>query len=77
MYRRRVKKKEDKPEIPNNLTDFGYVLKDNGEIRSITQGKDFTSCQPSLTDCLDEPYVFDYLPKDRPYNEERYRVFIG
>ncbi|KAI8890939.1 hypothetical protein K501DRAFT_235814, partial [Backusella circina FSU 941] len=62
MYRRRLKKKEDKPEIPNNLTDFGYVLKDNGEVRSITR---------------DEPYVFDYLPKDRPYNEKRYKVFIN
>lgn len=26
---------------------------------------------------LDEPYEFDYLPKDRPYNEERYKKFIG
>lgn len=46
MYRRRVKKKEDKPEIPNNLTDFGYVLKDNGEIRSITQGNDLFKLSP-------------------------------
>lgn len=26
---------------------------------------------------IDEPYVFDYLPKDRPYNELRYKKFIG
>jgi hypothetical protein len=26
---------------------------------------------------IDEPYEFDYLVKDRVYNEERYKVFIG
>ena len=25
----------------------------------------------------DLPYEFDYLPKDRPYNEERYDKFIS
>ncbi|OAD07578.1 hypothetical protein MUCCIDRAFT_154707, partial [Mucor lusitanicus CBS 277.49] len=62
MYRRRKVNVEEKPPIPDNLEDFGYVLKENGEIRSITQ---------------DLPYEFDYLPKDRPYNEERYDKFIN
>ncbi|KAG2198536.1 hypothetical protein INT47_008640 [Mucor saturninus] len=61
MYRRRKIVKEEKPVIPDNIRDFGYVVKDNGEIRSIHR---------------DEPYEFDYLPKDRPYNEERYKKFI-
>jgi hypothetical protein len=38
MYRRRKVEIEEKPEIPENLKDFGYVLKENGEVRSITQG---------------------------------------
>ncbi|CAO3656060.1 unnamed protein product [Mucor fragilis] len=62
MYRRRKPIVEEKPPIPDNLEEFGYVLKENGEIRSITQ---------------DLPYEFDYLPKDRPYNEERYDKFIN
>lgn len=41
MYRRRKVQVEEKPEIPDNLKDFGYALKDNGEIRSITQGTFF------------------------------------
>lgn len=28
-------------------------------------------------DLIDESYEFDYLPKDRPYNELRYKKFIG
>ncbi|KAI9247218.1 Arb2 domain-containing protein [Sporodiniella umbellata] len=61
MYRRRKAKTVEKPEIPDNLDDFGYVIKENGQIRSKTQ---------------DEPYIFDYLPKDRRYNEARYKAFI-
>lgn len=38
MYRRRKPIVEEKPPIPDNLEEFGYVLKENGEIRSITQG---------------------------------------
>ncbi|KAG0785722.1 hypothetical protein G6F57_009165 [Rhizopus arrhizus] len=34
MYRRRKIIKEEKPEIPKTLDEFGYVLKENGEIRS-------------------------------------------
>ncbi|KAI7903576.1 Arb2 domain-containing protein [Cokeromyces recurvatus] len=61
MYRRRKPVIKEKPPIPNTLDEFGYVLKENGEIRS----KD-----------TDEVYLFDYLPKDRPYNEKRYDKFI-
>ncbi|RCH85814.1 hypothetical protein CU097_009077, partial [Rhizopus azygosporus] len=62
MYRRRKVVREVKPEIPDTLEGFGYVLKENGEIRSKT---------------TDEPYVFEYLPKDRAYNEQRYKAFIN
>ncbi|CEI94781.1 hypothetical protein RMCBS344292_08986 [Rhizopus microsporus] len=62
MYRRRKVVREKKPEIPDTLEGFGYVLKENGEIRSKT---------------TDEPYVFEYLPKDRTYNEQRYKAFIN
>ncbi|OBZ87317.1 hypothetical protein A0J61_04645 [Choanephora cucurbitarum] len=61
MYRRRKPVTETKPPIPDTLEEFGYRLKENGEVRSIS---------------LDEPYVFDYLPKDRPYNEKRYDRFM-
>ncbi|KAI8056303.1 uncharacterized protein B0P05DRAFT_560366 [Gilbertella persicaria] len=61
MYRRRKLIQEEKPPIPDKLEDFGYRLKENGEIRSIS---------------LDEPYEFDYLPKDRSYNEKRYDKLI-
>jgi hypothetical protein len=30
-----------------------------------------------VTSILDKPYEFDYLVKDRPYNEQRYKIFIG
>lgn len=39
MYRRRKVVREKKPEIPDTLEGFGYVLKENGEIRSKTTGK--------------------------------------
>lgn len=39
MYRRRKIIKEEKPEIPKTLDEFGYILKENGEIRSKSQGK--------------------------------------
>jgi len=82
MYRRRKVNVEEKPPIPDNLEDFGYVLKENGEVRSITQGSClvvWANKYESLTHFLntDLPYEFDYLPKDRPYNEERYDKFIS
>ncbi|KAI9357452.1 hypothetical protein BD770DRAFT_388768 [Pilaira anomala] len=61
MYRRRFVKKEEKPVIPTTIDGFGYVIKENGEIRHKQ---------------TDEPYKFDFLARDRPYNEERYKVFI-
>jgi hypothetical protein len=39
MYRRRKIIKEEKPEIPKTLDEFGYVLKENGEIRSKSEGR--------------------------------------
>ncbi|KAI8640522.1 hypothetical protein BD408DRAFT_419685 [Parasitella parasitica] len=62
MYRRRIPKVDEKPKIPDNLEEFGYVLKENGELRSNNEA--------------DQPYVFDYLPKDKPYNEDRYDKFM-
>lgn len=62
MYRRRKVVKEDKPPIPTTIAKFGYVIKDNGEIRH---------------EDTDESYEFDYLVKDRAYNEERYKIFIN
>ncbi|KAI9270725.1 hypothetical protein BDA99DRAFT_502546 [Phascolomyces articulosus] len=60
MFRRRLKKKEVQ-EFPNTIEGFGYIVKENGEIRSKEN---------------DESYNFDYIPKDRPYNELRYKAFI-
>ncbi|CEP17876.1 hypothetical protein [Parasitella parasitica] len=62
MYRRRKPKADDRPVIPDKLEDFGYIVKENGEVRSNNEA--------------DQPYVFDYLPKDKPYNEARYDKFI-
>ncbi|KAI9484140.1 MAG: hypothetical protein EXX96DRAFT_561041 [Benjaminiella poitrasii] len=61
MYRRRKPIQEEKPPIPDTLDGFGFILKENGELRNKE---------------TDEPYVFDYLPKDRPYNENRYNKFM-
>lgn len=81
MYRRRKVVKEDKPPIPTTIAKFGYVIKDNGEIRHEDTGKKKNRTWPSsLTNRhipLDESYEFDYLVKDRAYNEERYKIFIS
>ncbi|KAI8143882.1 Arb2 domain-containing protein [Fennellomyces sp. T-0311] len=61
MFRRRLVKKE-KPQFPSTIEEFGYVLKDDGAIRSKEK---------------DESYEFEYIPKDRPYNELRYAAFIS
>ncbi|CDH54120.1 protein fam172b-like isoform 1 [Lichtheimia corymbifera JMRC:FSU:9682] len=61
MYRRRFKKKQETT-FPDTIEGFGYVVKENGEIRH----KD-----------KDEKYEFEHIPKDRPYNEARYNAFIN
>lgn len=38
MYRRRKVVKEEKPEIPNTIEEFGYTIKDNDEIRGTHSG---------------------------------------
>jgi hypothetical protein len=39
MYRRRKPIVEEKPEIPSTIEEFGYSIKENGEIRSRSLGK--------------------------------------
>ncbi|KAG0163611.1 hypothetical protein DFQ30_011290 [Apophysomyces sp. BC1015] len=60
MYRRKPKKVEQ-PVFPDTVEEFGYIVKQNGEIRSKEN---------------DTPYEFEVIPKDRPYNEARYQKFI-
>ncbi|KAI8366671.1 uncharacterized protein BYT42DRAFT_587459 [Radiomyces spectabilis] len=60
MYRRR-KVKEELPPIPDKLEDFGYIVNENHEIRHKEEGT---------------PYDFEFLYKNRPYNEARYEAFI-
>jgi hypothetical protein len=43
MYRRRIVIKEEKPVIPDNIKDFGYILKENGEVRSIHRGNNMSN----------------------------------
>ncbi|CAO3608193.1 unnamed protein product [Cunninghamella echinulata] len=47
--------------IPTTLDGFGYIIKDDGSVRSKT---------------TDSPYVYEYDKKDIDYNEARYRVFM-
>ncbi|KAI7859225.1 Arb2 domain-containing protein [Circinella umbellata] len=60
MFRRRLKKKEA-PQFPKTIEGFGYNVNDKGEIRGIENG---------------ESYNFEYILKDRTYNELRYKAFI-
>lgn len=41
MYRRRKVIADTKPPIPKSIDGFGYVIKDNGEIRSKDEGNYF------------------------------------
>ncbi|KAL1936363.1 hypothetical protein VTP01DRAFT_497 [Rhizomucor pusillus] len=61
MYRRKHKKREQ-PTFPDTLEGFGYRMKETGEIRSFED---------------DTHYNFEHRPKDRPYNELRYKAFVG
>lgn len=80
MYRRRFKKKQETT-FPDTIEGFGYVVKENGEIRHKEKGtQKATPCatRRSLTvGNADEKYEFEYIPKDRPYNEARYNAFIS
>ncbi|KAF7721648.1 hypothetical protein EC973_004324 [Apophysomyces ossiformis] len=60
MYRRKPKRVE-RPVFPNTIEGFGYIVKENGEIRSKEN---------------DTPYEFQVIPKDQSYNEARYKAFI-
>ncbi|ORZ13698.1 hypothetical protein BCR42DRAFT_418884 [Absidia repens] len=61
MFRGKRKAKKENPPIPITIDDFGYVVKDDGTVRSKT---------------TDLRYEFSFDPKDHAYNESRYRVFI-
>lgn len=41
MYRRRKVIPDTKPPFPTSIDGFGYVIKDNGEIRSKDEGNYF------------------------------------
>ncbi|KAI9322310.1 hypothetical protein BX666DRAFT_1893688 [Dichotomocladium elegans] len=60
MYRRRFKKKTEE-KYPDTIEGFGYIVKDNGAVRSKE---------------TDEKYNFEYHYKDRALNELRYAAFI-
>ncbi|KAI8343963.1 hypothetical protein BC941DRAFT_464202 [Chlamydoabsidia padenii] len=62
MLRGKRKQKKQTEPIPTTIDGFGYVIKENGAVRSKT---------------TDSQYVFEYQPKDFAYNEARYNVFIG
>jgi hypothetical protein len=81
MFRGKKKSKKETEPIPTTIDGFGYVIKENGTVRSKTTGTPHHCCVSSLTtysfSLVDSQYVFDFEPKNQTYNETRYRVFVG
>ncbi|SAL97913.1 hypothetical protein [Absidia glauca] len=61
MFRGKKKSKKETEPIPTTIDGFGYVIKEDGTVRSKS---------------TDSQYVFDFEPKNQTYNETRYRVFV-